>query len=430
MKERLITLGTALAALALAVFLLAPPEPPPARVSLPTSEDRGGAGLKGLYTWLQRERVPVASLRNRYTELHRLAAQPQRGNLLLASLPARTDISKAEWQALKQWIAEGNTLLILGAVYNRPDWANGETCFCQVKALLSDFSWSLDVPDAAESLQETEDPDGQTLEEKVADVQAGVKAQIPIEDRLLPVSRHPLLAGVGRLETQTVPVLLDQTWWLATEDPDNLALGLLQRSDGKAGAFWQIKAGEGQILLSLAPDLFSNARLGRADNARFIANLIGQALAGDGKLIFDDYHFGLSELYDPERFFADTRLHQTLGFMGLLWLLYVIGHDNRLAPVRAPSVRLSAQDYIDATAGFFARRLKPRTLAAELAGQALLDVRSGRRLRDETQTWLWLERHPQITAGQLDLLKRAHARRPVSLVRLADAITHIRAVSL
>ena len=55
MKERLITLLTALAALALVVFLLTPPQPNAQKpVSLPTTEDRGADGLKGLFTWLQR----------------------------------------------------------------------------------------------------------------------------------------------------------------------------------------------------------------------------------------------------------------------------------------------------------------------------------------------------------------------------------------
>lgn len=430
MKERLITLLTALAALGLSVFLLAPPQPPAPRVSLPTSEDRGSSGLKGLYTWLQRERVAVISLRKRYTELPRLTAPAQRGSLLIVSAPARTDITPAERQALKHWIAEGNSLLILGAVYDRPNWAESDTDFYELKKLLRDFSWSL-VSDTAEpAAPERQDFASKTFKEKVAAVQAEVKAHIPAEERLSAFSRQPLLFGVEHVAAQTVPELLRKSWALSTENNDNLAFSLLKRSDGKGDAVWQIKAGEGQIFLALTPDLFSNTRLNHADNARFFVNLLGQALSKDGKLLFDDYHFGLSELYDPEAFFKDTRLHQTLGFLGVLWILYVIGYSDRLAPVRVPPVKLSMRDFIDATAGFFARRVQQRALAAELVKHLLLDIRLGRRLSDEEQTWRWLEHHPQIPAGQLALLRRAVAQRRISLTRLTNAIIHIRSVAL
>jgi hypothetical protein len=431
MRDRLITLLTALAALGLTIFLLTPPRPPSdSPVSLPTTEDRGSEGLKGLYAWLARERLPVASLRKRYTGLDKFAAMPERGNVLIASLPAPREISKQEWRALSDWVSKGNTLLILGAVHYRPSWAGGENCFCDVKKLLRDFDWSLDWERAASAQDNTEDFDKKTFREKVAAIQAGVKARIPVPNKLLAVSKHPLLNAVAAVETKTGPELLLKKWTLAAENPDNLALSLLKLSGGDADAFWQIKTGAGQVFLSLTPDLFSNAQLNKADNARFFANLLGQALAADGKLIFDDFHFGLSELYDPERFFNDARLHKTLGFLGLLWLLYVIGYTDRLAPVRPAVAKLSARDFIDAAAGFFARRIEKRDLAGELVKHLLLDISVCRQLRGETEAWRWLERHPQVQAGQIALLKQAGQKRRISLQRLTDTITYIRKTTL
>lgn len=431
MKERLITLLTALAALGLTIFLLAPPQPPVEPISLPTTEDRGSEGLKGVYSWLHREQLPLVSLRNRYTELYKSAVKAQRGNVLVISMPAPKEISDAEWRALKLWISKGNSLLILGAVYYRPAWAGEENCFCDVKKFLRGFAWLLDY----ESLEPESDgrddiAQKKTFKEKIEAMQANVKSHIPVQDKLATFSKHPLLQNVRQLETQTTAELLRKKWTLAATNADNLALALLKRSDAKLSAFWQIKAGEGQVFLSLAPDLFSNTRLNHADNARFLINLLDQALAKDGTLIFDDYHFGLSELYDPEHFFQDSRLHRTLGFLGLLWLLYVIGYTDRLAPVRAASLKLSIGDFVAGTAGFFARRLKKRALAAELVSHLLLDIRMTRKLRDEEQAWHWLEQHAQITSGQLSLLKRAKLQRRVSLMQLADAVAHIRTVTL
>jgi hypothetical protein len=430
MRERLITLLTALAALGLTIFLLAPPSPQPRPVSLPTSEDRGGDGLKGLYAWLQRERLPVASLRKRYTALAKFAAAPERGNILIASLPAPKEVTKQEWRALSGWIAKGNTLLILGAVYYRPTWAGGENCFCDVKKLLHNFVWTLDWESADSAEDDQEAFDQKTFREKVAAVQSGVKARIPVPDKLLTVSKHPLLNAVESVATQTTPELLEKTWTLAAGHPDNLALALLKLSGKDAPAFWQIKTGNGQVLLALTPDLFSNAQLDKAGNARFFANLLGQALAADGKLIFDDFHFGLSELYDPEHFFNDARLYKTLAFLGLFWLLYVVGYSDRLAPVRPAAAKLSARDFIDAAAGFFARRIDKRALAGELVKHLLADIRASRQLRSETEAWRWLEKHPQVHAGEIALLKRAGQKRRTSLQRLTDTITHIRNITL
>ncbi|MGR8935593.1 MAG: DUF4350 domain-containing protein [Gammaproteobacteria bacterium] len=428
MKERLMTLLAALAALGLSIFLLAPPlvrQAPP--VSLPTSEDRGSDGLKGLYTWLQGERLPVASLRRRYTDLHRYTATAEQGNVLIVSLPAAKEVLEREWQALHAWVAKGNTLLVLGAVYYRPAWAHGEDCFCEVKKFLRQFAWSLAAQTQAGAAKERKDYAGKNLQEKLAALRADVKAHMAEQDRLSAVSGHPVLHGVAQIETQTTPALLKERWSLTSKARDNLAWRLLMFADRKeTAAVWQIKAGAGQVFLSLTPDLFSNGRLNHADNARFFGNLLSQALAAGGTLLFDDYHFGLSELYDPERFFADDRLHRTLGCLGLIWMLYVIGYSNRLAPVRAINAKVSLGDFIDATAGFFARRLHRRILAGELVRHLLTDLRHQRRLRDDEDAWRWLERHPQITSGQMALLKQASLKRRVSLARLTDTITHIR----
>lgn len=429
MKERLITLVTALLALGLSTFLLSPPQPPTAKISVPTSEDRGKAGLMGVAEWLRRQGVAVASLRNRYGHLPQLAGQPGSGHVLIVSLPAQKDVDKTEWRALQRWVEDGNSLLILGAVFWRPDWSQQEACFCDVKKFLENFDWSLDEDDLGPSKDQPQYAE-KSFREKLAAVQAGIKAQLPVEDRLAPITGQPLTHGVQRLSTQVVPHLMEKTWSLQADDDDNLAMNLLLRSDGQAVAFWQISAGKGQIFLSLVADLFSNQRLGQADNARFLANVLSQAMTKGGKVIFDDYHFGLSELYDPERFFSDDRLHRTLAFLGLMWLLYVAGYSSRLAPVRPHPPKLSMRDFVDVTAGFFARCVPEPALAAELLRQLLLDVRLVRRLGDDRQAWLWLERHPQIAPADLAALKRVQAGRRISLLRLAEALRQIRKLAL
>jgi len=425
MKERLVTLLSALAALALVIFLFTPPDIQKP-VSLPTTEDRGTDGLKGLFAWLQREHVAVVSFRKRYTELG-----PGRGNLLVVSLPAPSPISKQEWSALARWLKQGNSLLILGAVYNHPPWSGVENCFCDVKDFLDGYAWLLDKEDSKKQADKTETGKEKSLRESVTAMQVAVKSHLAQTNRLLALSSQPLLQGVKELNTQTMPYLLQPHWTLSSTDKDNLALRLFSVGDEPAAtAGWRISADAGQILLLLVPDVFSNSRLSKADNARFFSNLVRLTLAPHSRVLFDDYHFGLAEFYDPEHFFNDVRLHKTLGFLGLLWLLYVLGHTNRLAPVRIPVIQTSALDFIEVMAGFFAHRLNNRLLAEELVRHLLADICRQHRLQDETEAWRWLEQHGQITRAQLDQLKQKQSKQRRSLQQLTNTITYIRTLTL
>ncbi|MDX8128649.1 DUF4350 domain-containing protein [Methylomonas sp. OY6] len=431
MKERLITLLTALAALALVILLLSPRHPDAQKpLSLPTSEDRGADGLKGLFTWLQREGLNVVSFRKRYSDLHKDKTLPERGNVLIASMPASKEIRETEWPALADWLEQGNTLIVLGAVYQHPGWAAAENCFCDVKELLSRYDWILDSADQQDEPNTPETQTDKTLQSTLNTLQNSLKGALPQDSQLLAQSSHPLLQGVTSLQTQTSADLLKAAWTLSGSEPENLSLRLLSERDSHLTTAWWMNAGAGRIVLLLTPDLFSNQRLGQADNARFIGNLLKQSLAPAGRLLFDDYHFGLSELYDPEHFFKDQRLHQTLWCFGIFWLLYVAGYTSRLAPVRQAGSQLSTRDFIKVNAEFFARRLNQPVLAEALVKHLLADIHARRGMRSEAEVWLWLEQHSRVSNDQITLLKRALAKQRLSLLRLSNTITYIRTVTL
>lgn len=81
--------------------------------------------------------------------------------------------------------------------------------------------------------------------------------------------------------------------------------------DGKS-AMWLLPVGRGWMYLSAFPDLLGNNIVKETNNARWLTQLLKLHLSESGYLIFNDYPFGLSELYDPEAFFSDSRLHNTL----------------------------------------------------------------------------------------------------------------------
>lgn len=428
MNERFTTFAAATTALVLVIGLLSPPQEQPSALSLPTTEDSGNDGLKGMYSWLKLNAVAVTSWRRPFTQLNQTAAK--HGNLLVLSLPSPRIISRAEWGALTRWLSQGNNLLLLGTAYLLPAWATGEDCFCEVKKLLSGFAWTItknteDQPGSAAS------SDDGSFNASVTALQNRIKSHLPEASALLPMSSHPLLDGVTRLDTQTMPNRLQQPWTLHSKHPDNLAVGLLRvAGQQQTVAAWQIRAESGQILLLQTPDLFSNSRLNRADNAQFLSNLTAFLLAPEGQVLFDDYHFGLSELYDPDRFFKDPRLHHTLLFLGAFWLLYVIGHSNRLAPVRPSAYKPSATDFIEVMAGFFARQLTSRVLATSLVRQLLADLIKHRHLPDETAVWHWLSQHSQVSAQQLQILHQAEAGQTRSVLILTNTIKDIRTKTL
>lgn len=461
MKDRLFTFALAVAALVAVVFLLSPSEKQQL-ISVPSTEDSGRDGLKGLLVWLQREQVPSSSFRQPYTALLQHPDQAASGNVLLMSLPSHKDISRAEWAALAKWLAKGNTVLVMAAAYQYPAWSMYRDCFCKINSLLSLQHWRLareGRKDAKADEEDEEDEDDnaadhapvapaeplppkappvkpesakpkpETFQGVVNQVRDAISAALKPQT-LVPLPGVPWLADLHGAEADTAAKLLERPWQLASDSPDNLALRLLTLQGTDTTVAWQISAGQGQILLVLTPDLFSNRLLNHADNARLFDHLLAQTLAPGGQVLFDDYHFGLSALYDPQHFFSDSRLHQSLLCLGLLWLLYVLGYTNRLAPVRSRTPALSAQDFIIVTAEFFARRLPPRQLAHALVKHLLQDVCQQRHLPDEAAALAWLGQHSRISAGQLAALKQAYAGQRLALIPLTHTLTYIRTVTL
>lgn len=178
--------------------------------------------------------------------------------------------------------------------------------------------------------------------------------------------------------------------------------------------------------MSLAPDLFNNQTLNKADNAVLFSNIIAQYLGKNGTVIFDDYHFGLSDLYDPDQFFADARLHKTLGLIFLLWLFYVFGYSQRLAPVHAKKIRPSSVDYVNAMAGFFSNRIGKKTLGKELSRRLIRDIRYRWHLSSDREAWEWLQEHPGLDPSLLTLLQNEQQKQSVSLSVLSQTIIQIR----
>jgi len=373
MNDRVITLAGGLISVILIVGLLLPQDGPNLEdMSLPTSEDRGSLGLYGLKTWLKSNGVPGKSLRTRYQSLLIDPDLTDSGNLIIINQPVITAPDRAELEALADWLSEGNYALILTARQDLPDWVKIRISHGQpVLAALG-----LEFNAREDDSQKTDDPENENPAGKDLSI---ARAVLTEEDRqpstLVPVLTHPLLNGVESISSYRSIIFDRPPITLDGATGSRYTLPLLTRTEGEGYAFWEFRHGNGGGWVSSQPDLFGNITLGLADNARFFNNIINRALSEDGSVIFDDMHLGLSDLYDANNFFHDPRLHNTLWIIGLFWLVYLLGYSNRLAPVKQSSGFTGSIEFVEAMAGYFARRTKPLHISRRLLEQFQVEVK-------------------------------------------------------
>ena len=384
MKDRLVTVGGALLALvALAAILMGDDGPPS---TLPTSPEKGPNGYWALAEWLRGNGIAVASHRQ---PLHEPPA-PGTGHLFIATLPSQRRLRMQEIGVLRAWVAQGNTLLVLAALNDQPGWASR----------------------AASSLDSLEDLTDMRFEPLIDDRGKPIRQGIPGREspvQLRSVPAHPLAADIDVLEGVTDGYAYVHGVKSAPAMQPRLRLAQAVGRQRQADAFWQIPQGDGQIFLSALGSLLTNRAIGQADNRRLVANLVRHHLAPGGTVLFDDFHQGLSTLYDPAAFYRDSRLHASILFVLALWLLYIAGAWNRLASPRESPLEPGQQDFARAVGGFLARKLGPVQAGRMMFASWFADLQS-RPTAFEAPPWAQLEVNPMVDAALLAELKADHAR--------------------
>jgi hypothetical protein len=426
------------------------------QISLPTSVDAGDHGLLGLKTWLERAGIRSLSWRSRYERLWEDPRLPAQGNLLITSLPHGVPARARELRSLNQWLYAGNHILFLVAEYDAPDWAPlslMQFSSMDTGEVLREFGFEFRYPEKdddkkeAEAKAEVERKDTETAEQEekssgffrglLEEDFAATKAVLPRESTALaPLLDHPRLRAVKTVETKifatgTLGPARENPPLTAAEDSHALALGLLQHHETGEAVFWEAPLGNGAIWLSAYPDLFGNLTLGMADNSRLLANLLTFALESEGYVLFDDFHFGISELYDPKAFFADNRLHYTLFFILGFWTVYLLGYTNRLRPPVKPLHTPKASDFVEVVAGLYARRLSVTAVTRGLTAHFFNEVRALYHMPENGEPlWGLLEARFAFASKNLDLLRVMVANcergRPPKLQDLISVLQKLR----
>jgi hypothetical protein len=436
MRDRVTTFGCALGALFLFGTLLFRGDTLAARhAALPTSIERADNGLLGAASWLRGEGVRTLSLRERFVALPRHRELAASGNLLIVSLPADASYRTDEFVALDRWVRAGNTLLVLAALRDRPGWAQFPFVMSNDLQQLTDLTLSPEplagdtsaqprprVPVAGHGAGAERGADTQhhRAGEPERLVQLTAELTSPELSTLVPNRPHPYFTAVARAVAVSDYAPLRYNVAIPRE---GFALSLAHESSSRADAFWIRTLGSGTVIVSGFGSLFSNRALGSADNARLLANVVGASVAADGTVVFDDEHQGLTDAYDPARFFRDRRLYATLAVIVAVWFTWVLGGTRLRMPQRRAAAPREAE-LVRTTGLFLARVLRPAAAARRMFVQFLARVSSaaGRSAADPAAIWDWLENHPRLTRADVRELRAwqaaASADQRVSLLRL------------
>ncbi len=232
----------------------------------PSTFNASPQGLKAAYAMLERLRRPVERWQHPWTKL-----AGRTGALVYADLspeemyaaPQGLPVSDEECRALARWIANGNRLLL----YANPDW-------------------SLDyrLAPLLEKLR---------LIEPATNRLCRVQRRATADELFEPPSREPLVLpsvmpttftrGVRQLE-----IARNDGW-----QPESGAyVPLVAGAGNRLHALW-LEHGRGRVLIFSSASFIDNEFLRRADNlALFLGAL--RELAGDGAILFDEYHHGYS----------------------------------------------------------------------------------------------------------------------------------------
>lgn len=438
MKDRLVTFALALGALFLFIAMFVKREGAlgPNDVPRPTTAERRGNGYHAASAWLEAEGIREISLRDRFDTLPSRKDLPKSGNLLIVTLPAARGFNTWEFIPLDRWIRAGNTLLVLAALSDNPDWgfAQGGLASGDLNLLTGLEFETVMSRDARLHKEERKGGKDSAPEESQSATQRARAdaARVfrafaePERTAIVPNRPHPYFEGVREvLALSDYPRIA----WAVKVPYEGFVLTLAHERQGSEGAVWTRPLGRGRIVVSGFGSLFTNRAIGLAENAKLLANIVGVTVGPEGAVLFDDLHQGLGATYDADKFYRDKRLYITLAVMAGLWLVWVLGSTRLRAPVASTPTPREAE-LIRAAGGFFARALPTHVGARRLLENFFRRVNAhvvGP--RDDRAPWEVLERSPRVARADIEQLEiwyaQARAARRVPLQELQNLLVRI-----
>lgn len=395
MGDRWPLLGGALLSLLLLFAVFGPRAPDPGASSRPTSTDDGPGGQLAAARWLAASGIPTTSFRQRFTRLPD-AGFTAAGNVLVMVMPQYLRVTAAETSVLWEWVAAGNTVLLLAALNDTPAWSY-----------------------AGDGASVTEDLAALTgLSFRAARFRPGTS---PLVSRLHTVEVHEdhwLTRGVATLAAESD--LPTTGWTLETGEveygtPFELAY---DPEDGR-GVLWLMPDAGGQWVVSAYGSLLANKVIAQADNRQLLANVVSTYLGPGGTVIFDDRHQGLGVVYDARAFVGDPRFVRSMLLLAAAWLAWLLFAGAPPPPASVREAALPARPFVPLVGEFLAERVDP--------------VAAGERLFSD----LWRDLAARLGRGSTEVLLdrlaatgRVDASLVAELRRFAEALAGRRRVDL
>ena len=320
------------------------------RPSMPTTLDRGPSGLHGLYTWLERNGIAVHSLRRRYDTLNKHPRGSDPGNLLILMWPQTYPARTGELRALREWLSQGNHVLILAALANTAPWANR----AWDDNVLNELGLHYQDREPSESAQAAPLSSSESPRVTAVAWPDWIEAMAP----LVPMQAQER-PRVSRPRYQS----------------SNLSLPMLIDSAQTEPVLTGTPLDQGMVWFAQFSGFFSNSGLTEASNARWFSQWIERVIDRNGVVFFDDMHQGVIDLYDPEAFYSDARLHATIVFLIAFWLVHVMGRSERLGPSVHPGDASRSSAFVTSLAQAYARNVPAPDLAQSMFKHFFNDVR-------------------------------------------------------
>ncbi len=302
---------------------------------LPSSFNPVGAGSMAFYQTLQDLNWPVDRWREPLSRLSNYGT----GNVLIvtrSSIDAKDKISEQEMDLLENWVRQGNTLLLLGAL---GEWNDTRSFLRQI---------------------------GFTMPERVQSVTDFLQAFR--DDKNQPVDGTP---APGSNQTGTM-VLPASTPLPLTYPPNAKILW----ADNTSPYVIDIPLGAGHVVCGASDRLLSNSYLGKGDNLAIVLHLLTPGGQPPRHLFFEESHHGFTAVYAMIRLLG----HPGVRFAGMLAVLGGLAFFGTSLVRFGPVVPLqretgrSTLEFIDSIADLYLRA----------------------DLRNDTIKYLFIETHQQI----------------------------------
>ncbi len=313
-----------------------------------------------MYRWADRIGIPVRLLNAPVWEATQSLAAPA-GNCILTMgddswSPTGEDLDKTSWVITHEWVARGNTLIV---VTSDPVRLPAELKQDLIPATITEVAEHHSIFDRG--------PVENRPETMQAPVTSGGALEVEAKGPRWVVNSSPK-AGPGGTLTNTPKSARESdpaTWQLA--------------ADLRGGVLFRIPVGRGAVYVLLDDFAWTNAGLDQGDNARVLAGVLNRELRG-GVLALDEYRHGHGRAESFLVYLVNLPGSSAVFWLSLVWAaLYYYGRNVRLKPVEAfvDRERRTAQEYIDAVAQLY-ERARAAPLVVEAVARRLRQLsRSG-----------------------------------------------------